>query len=111
MCVGAAAHARCAAAGSERTAEAEGVRLKEASSINRSLSALGLVIKRLAAGAAHVPYRDSRLTFLLQVRFVGRCAQAHDGCTWGKPAAAVALQAVFWLLRPKTQGTCHWGGR
>jgi len=58
-------------AGSERqkTSEAEGARLKEAGSINRSLSALGLVIKRLAAGgAAHVPYRDSRLTFLLQVR-------------------------------------------
>lgn len=60
----------CGCTGSERTAEAEGARLKEASSINRSLSALGLVIKRLAAGAAHVPYRDSRLTFLLQVLFV-----------------------------------------
>lgn len=59
-----------AATGSERqkTAEAEGGRLREASSINRSLSALGLVIKRLAAGAAHIPYRDSRLTFLLQAR-------------------------------------------
>lgn len=58
------------APGSERqkTAEAEGGRLREASSINRSLSALGLVIKRLAAGAAHIPYRDSRLTFLLQAR-------------------------------------------
>ena len=58
-------------AGSERqkASEAEGARLKEASSINRSLSALGLVIKRLAAGGApHIPYRDSRLTFLLQVR-------------------------------------------
>ncbi len=41
-------------AGSERqkTSEAEGARLKEAGSINRSLSALGLVIKRLAAGGA-----------------------------------------------------------
>ena len=61
----------CGRTGSERTGESEGVRLKEASSINRSLSALGLVIKRLAAGAAHVPYRDSRLTFLLQVHISG----------------------------------------
>ncbi len=58
-------------AGSERqkVAESEGERLKEASSINRSLSTLGLVINKLAGAhrqPAHVPYRDSRLTFLLQ---------------------------------------------
>ena len=56
--------------------EGEGERLKEAGSINRSLASLGLVIKKLVEGnapgapanqAAHIPYRDSRLTFLLQV--------------------------------------------
>ncbi|XP_072976598.1 kinesin-like protein KIN-12E isoform X5 [Typha angustifolia] len=59
-------------AGSERqkSSGAEGERLKEAANINRSLSTLGLVIMTLVDVAngknRHVPYRDSRLTFLLQ---------------------------------------------
>ncbi|KAJ3685500.1 hypothetical protein LUZ61_014664 [Rhynchospora tenuis] len=59
-------------AGSERqkTSGAEGERLKEAASINKSLSTLGhviMVLSDLANGKQkHVPYRDSRLTFLLQ---------------------------------------------
>eukprot|EP00899_Mesostigma_viride_P015431 jgi/Mesvir1/2388/Mv25135-RA.1 len=59
-------------AGSERqkSSGALGERLKEASSINKSLSTLGHVIMSLADLAQgkvrHVPYRDSRLTFLLQ---------------------------------------------
>ena len=55
---------------SERQAKtgAAGERLKEASKINLSLSALGNVISALTdPGAAHVPYRDSKLTRLLQV--------------------------------------------
>ncbi|XP_039139825.1 kinesin-like protein KIN-12F [Dioscorea cayenensis subsp. rotundata] len=59
-------------AGSERqkASGAEGERLKEAANINKSLSTLGHVIMILADVAhgrqRHVPYRDSRLTFLLQ---------------------------------------------
>nr|XP_009771924.1 PREDICTED: phragmoplast orienting kinesin-1-like [Nicotiana sylvestris] len=59
-------------AGSERqkSCGAEGDRLKEAANINKSLSTLGLVIMSLVDLAhgkhRHVPYRDSRLTFLLQ---------------------------------------------
>eukprot|EP00854_Cymbomonas_tetramitiformis_P006910 gene6910-8245_t len=59
-------------AGSERqkTSGAAGDRLKEASSINKSLSTLGHVIMSLIevgqGRQRHVPYRDSRLTFLLQ---------------------------------------------
>ncbi|XP_010525678.1 PREDICTED: kinesin-like protein KIN-12D [Tarenaya hassleriana] len=59
-------------AGSERqkTSGAEGERLKEAANINKSLSTLGHVIMVLADVAngkpRHIPYRDSRLTFLLQ---------------------------------------------
>ncbi|PIN14199.1 Kinesin-like protein [Handroanthus impetiginosus] len=59
-------------AGSERqkSSGAEGERLKEAANINKSLSTLGHVIMVLVDIAhgkpRHVPYRDSRLTFLLQ---------------------------------------------
>uniref|UniRef100_A0A1I8H3S2 Kinesin-like protein n=3 Tax=Macrostomum lignano TaxID=282301 RepID=A0A1I8H3S2_9PLAT len=56
-------------AGSERQAktEAEGDRLKEATKINLSLSALGNVISALVDGkSTHIPYRDSKLTRLLQ---------------------------------------------
>jgi hypothetical protein len=56
-------------AGSERQSKthATGDRLKEATKINLSLSALGNVIKALVdAKSQHVPYRDSKLTRLLQ---------------------------------------------
>eukprot|EP00210_Caulerpa_lentillifera_P000746 g722.t1 len=59
-------------AGSERqkSTGTTGSRLKEASGINKSLSTLGLVILSLAdtksGKTKHVPYRDSKLTFLLQ---------------------------------------------
>lgn len=57
-------------AGSERQTKtgATGERLKEATKINLSLSALGNVISALVDGKAkHIPYRDSKLTRLLQV--------------------------------------------
>ena len=56
-------------AGSERQTktQASGQRLKEATKINLSLSALGNVISALVAGKGrHIPYRDSQLTRLLQ---------------------------------------------
>jgi kinesin family member C2/C3 len=57
-------------AGSERVGktDATGERLKEAQNINKSLSALGEVINALGdKKATHVPFRNSKLTFLLQV--------------------------------------------
>lgn len=61
-------------AGSEKAGQtgATGDRLKEGSMINKSLSALGNVIEKLAARSSEqkknvmIPYRDSKLTRLLQ---------------------------------------------
>lgn len=55
-------------AGSERVSntKAKGLRLKEASSINRSLSVLGDVILALASTRSHIPYRNSVLTTVLK---------------------------------------------
>lgn len=56
-------------AGSERAHASEGrnyLRLEEAKAINLSLSALGNVMNALAENKPHVPYRDSKLTRLLQ---------------------------------------------
>ncbi|KVI08395.1 Kinesin, motor domain-containing protein [Cynara cardunculus var. scolymus] len=60
-------------AGSESSkAETTGLRRKEGSYINKSLLTLGTVISKLTDGkAAHIPYRDSKLTRLLQSSLSG----------------------------------------
>lgn len=62
-------------AGSERQSKtgATGDRLKEATKINLSLSALGNVISALVDGkSSHIPYRDSKLTRLLYLIYLDR---------------------------------------
>ncbi|RQO88267.1 hypothetical protein POPTR_003G127800v4 [Populus trichocarpa] len=61
-------------AGSERVdrSEAIGERLREAQHINKSLSALGDVIFSLAQKSQHVPFRNSKLTQVLQSSLGGQ---------------------------------------
>lgn len=54
-------------AGSERVKKSgsTGSNLKEAQSINKSLSALGDVISALSSTSQHIPYRNHKLTMLM----------------------------------------------
>lgn len=69
-------------AGSERVAKtgAGGVRLKEGTHINKSLMSLGTVINKLSDGGGkqrgHIPYRDSKLTRILQPALGGNAKTA-----------------------------------
>ena len=61
----------CDLAGSERLArsKATGAQLKETQAINKSLSALADVFMALKAKQKHIPYRNSKLTYLLEPCF------------------------------------------
>ncbi|KAM3301098.1 kinesin-like protein NACK2 [Capsicum chacoense] len=66
-------------AGSERALQtsADGTRLKEGSHINRSLLTLTTVIRKLSGGkSGHIPYRDSKLTRILQPSLGGNSRTA-----------------------------------
>lgn len=95
-------------AGSERLkrSEVSGQALTEAQNINRSLASLGDVLAALQAHAKHVPFRNSKLTFLLKDALSGQgkvmmIVQVAPGaenaqessCTlaFGKRAASIAL--------------------
>ncbi|CAL9766045.1 unnamed protein product [Musa acuminata subsp. burmannicoides] len=70
-------------AGSERASQSPsaGTRLKEGCHINRSLLTLGTVIRKLSKGrTGHIPYRDSKLTRILQP-FLGGNGRTAIICT------------------------------
>ena len=75
-------------AGSERVLKtnAVGQTLKEAQHINRSLSALGDVVSALQRRASHVPFRNSKLTFLLKDSLTGTSKVQYSA-----PAVALAV--------------------
>ncbi|EDQ85907.1 uncharacterized protein MONBRDRAFT_34081 [Monosiga brevicollis MX1] len=91
-------------AGSERIANtgAEGMRLKEGASINKSLHCLGNVISKLteSTDAAHVPYRDSKLTRILQNSLGGN---ARTGIICTVTAAAVHQDETISTLKFATR--------
>eukprot|EP00187_Rhodella_violacea_P001094 CAMPEP_0174886202 /NCGR_PEP_ID=MMETSP0167-20121228/1460_1 /TAXON_ID=38298 /ORGANISM="Rhodella maculata, Strain CCMP736" /LENGTH=976 /DNA_ID=CAMNT_0016122105 /DNA_START=26 /DNA_END=2956 /DNA_ORIENTATION=- len=85
-------------AGSERVAStgAEGVRLKEGGHINKSLLTLGTVINKLSEGSTgHIPYRDAKLTRILQPALGGNaCTSVICAVT---PASIHAEETVSTL--------------
>lgn len=96
-------------AGSERLKQsgAEGDRMKETQSINKSLSCLGDVIAALGQGkeGLHIPYRNSKLTYLLQYSLGGNSKslmfvmasplEAHLGETLSSLKFATKVTKIF----------------
>ncbi|KAL6857168.1 hypothetical protein ACP4OV_018550 [Aristida adscensionis] len=92
-------------AGSEKVEKtgAEGRVLDEAKTINKSLSALGNVINALTTGKQnHVPYRDSKLTRILQDALGGNSRAALLCCCSPSPSnAAESLSTIRFGTRTK----------
>jgi len=90
-------------AGSEKVGKTgvEGTGLEEAKNINKSLSALGNVIAALADGnKSHIPYRDSKLTRILQESLGGNSKTTIVICA--SPAS---------FNEPETKSTLDFGKR
>jgi len=90
-------------AGSERVekSEAVGERLKEAQHINKSLSALGDVIYALAQKSSHVPYRNSKLTQVLQDSLGKRTQKLSFASHFISPCFVVASSLIYETM-------CRW---
>ncbi|KAK2958238.1 putative Kinesin heavy chain [Blattamonas nauphoetae] len=85
-------------AGSEKIAHtgAEGQQLEEAKKINLSLSALGNVINALTdPSSKHIPYRDSKLTRVLQETFGGNAKTVLVICSSGSSTNALETYSTL----------------
>jgi len=95
-------------AGSERVgkSQVEGAQLKEAAAINKSLSALGNVMEALDRKSSHVPYRDSKLTYLLQDAIGGnsRTMMVVAVCPTNHDESVHALQFATRVRRIQRKG-------
>ena len=95
-------------AGSEKVGKtgATGKTLKEAQMINKSLSALGGVIKALADKRPHVPYRDSKLTQILESSLGGNTKTSMIvACSPHPDNAAETKSSIDFGKRAKTVKT------
>ena len=84
-------------AGSERAGRtgAEGLRLKEAMAINKSLSALFDVVAARSAGHQHVPYRNAKLTHILADALDGSARLLMIACLDPRTAGETAMTLQF----------------
>ncbi|CAN4086674.1 unnamed protein product [Withania somnifera] len=93
-------------AGSERASQtnADGVRLREGCHINLSLMTLTTVIRKLSVGkrSGHIPYRDSKLTRILQ-HSLGGNARTAIICTLSPASSHVeqSRNTLFFAIRAK----------
>mmetsp|Transcript_13921 Transcript_13921/g.56078 ORF Transcript_13921/g.56078 Transcript_13921/m.56078 type:complete len:649 (-) Transcript_13921:1785-3731(-) len=93
-------------AGSERVSHtgAEGVRLKEGGHINKSLLTLGTVINKLSEGVTgHIPYRDSKLTRILQPALGGN---ARTGVICAITPAKMHMEESISTLKFASRAKC-----
>ncbi|KAI8846602.1 P-loop containing nucleoside triphosphate hydrolase protein [Chytridium lagenaria] len=93
-------------AGSEKVGKtgATGQTLEEAKKINKSLSALGMVINALTDGkSSHIPYRDSKLTRILQESLGGNSRTTLIiNCSPSSFNEAETLSTLRFGMRAKT---------
>lgn len=100
-------------AGSERVGKsgASGDQLKEAQSINKSLSALGDVIGALTTGVKHIPYRNHALTMMMSDSLGGNSKTLMFVCA--SPAdynASETINALQFAARCKSVTNSTGGG-
>jgi hypothetical protein len=94
----------CDLAGSERPKKSEvsGDALKEAIEINKSLSALGDVIEALTKGSKSVPYRNHKLTMLMQDSLGGSAKTLmFVNCSPAGSNAEETLMSLKWASRAR----------
>jgi len=92
-------------AGSERVKKSgvDGPQLTEATYVNRSLHALGNVVSALAANKRHIPYRNSKLTRLLEGCIGGECKTVLLVCLAPECSSETASSLQFALRAMKVQ--------